>query len=170
MTPFLWRRQFTLGSSVSRGINQSSAYCSVTGGALENRAHLQGRKRSWTSQGGGEGQWQIASVTSRDNILTAASVNELFIFYSLLLTPAFSVTCIGDIFVHLSTCHLSTCYLNGCLTAKGQFFMLLAEEMTQMIITDLTWLKKVVNITCFQIYGIITRFACSRSALNGDFQ
>ena len=29
-------------------------------------------------------------------------------------TPAFSVTCIGDIFVHLSTCHLSTCYLNGC--------------------------------------------------------
>ena len=40
-------------------------------------------------------------------------------------TPAFSVTCIGEIFVHLSTC-----YLNGCLTAKGQFFMLLAEEMT----------------------------------------
>ena len=33
-------------------------------------------------------------------------------------TPAFSVTCIGDIFVHLSTCHLSACYI------------LLAEEMT----------------------------------------
>ena len=40
-------------------------------------------------------------------------------------TPAFSVTCIGDIFVHLSTC-----YLKGCLTAKRQFFMVLAEEMT----------------------------------------
>ena len=28
-----------------------------------------------------------------------------------LFTPAFSVTCIGDIFVHLSTCHLSTCFV-----------------------------------------------------------
>ena len=27
------------------------------------------------------------------------------------ITPAFSVTCIGDIFVHLSTCHLSTCFV-----------------------------------------------------------
>ena len=27
------------------------------------------------------------------------------------ITPAFSVTCIGDIFVHLSTCHLSTGYV-----------------------------------------------------------
>ena len=41
------------------------------------------------------------------------------------LTPAFSVTCIGDIFVHLSTC-----YLNGCLPVNRQFLILLAEEMT----------------------------------------
>ena len=46
------------------------------------------------------------------------------------LTPAFSVTWIGDIFVHLLTCHLSTCYLNSCLTVNRQFFILLAEEMT----------------------------------------
>ena len=39
-----------------------------------------------------------------------------------------------------------------------------------MIITDLTWLKKFVNIACFQIYKIIERFAWSRLALNGDFQ
>ena len=45
-------------------------------------------------------------------------------------TPAFSVTCIGDIFVYLSTCHLSTCYLNGRLTVNRQFFISLAEEMT----------------------------------------
>ena len=42
-----------------------------------------------------------------------------------LFTSAFSVMCIGDIFVHLSTC-----YLNGCLTVNRQFFILLAEEMT----------------------------------------
>ena len=30
-------------------------------------------------------------------------------------TPAFSVTCIGDIFLHLLTCHLSTCYLKAVL-------------------------------------------------------
>ena len=40
------------------------------------------------------------------------------------------VTCIGEIFVHLSTCHLPTCYLNGCLTVKQAIFILLAEEMT----------------------------------------
>ena len=34
-----------------------------------------------------------------------------------------------------------------------------------MIITDLTWLKKFVNISSFQIYKIIERFAWSRSAL-----
>ena len=28
-----------------------------------------------------------------------------------ILTPAFCVTCIGNIFVHLSTCHLSTCFV-----------------------------------------------------------
>ena len=39
-----------------------------------------------------------------------------------------------------------------------------------MIITDLTWLKKFVNIACFQIYKIIERFAWSRLALNGDFR
>ena len=46
------------------------------------------------------------------------------------ITPAFSVTCRGDIFVRLSTCHLSTCYWNSCLTVDRQFFILLAEEMT----------------------------------------
>ena len=39
-----------------------------------------------------------------------------------------------------------------------------------MIITDLTWLKKFVNIACFQIYKIIEQFARGRLALNGDFQ
>ena len=29
----------------------------------------------------------------------------------IVLTPAFSVTCIGGIFVYLSTCHLSTGYV-----------------------------------------------------------
>ena len=38
-----------------------------------------------------------------------------------------------------------------------------------MIITDLTWLKKFVNIVSFQIYKIIERFAWVRLALNGDF-
>ena len=34
-----------IGRSVSRGKNLSSVHCSVTGGTLENRAHLQGRTR-----------------------------------------------------------------------------------------------------------------------------
>ena len=54
-------------------------------------------------------------------------------------TPAFSVTCIGDIFVHLSTCHLSTCYLNGCLTVNRQFFTVLAEEMTNKYMLLAGW-------------------------------
>ena len=48
--------------------------------------------------------------------------NCLHCIYSNCFTPAFGVTCIGEIFVHLSTCHLSTCYLNGCLTVKQAIF------------------------------------------------
>ena len=87
------------------------------------------------------------------------------------LTPAFRVTCIGDIFVHLSTCHLSTCYLNGFLTVKQAIFHIISgRNDKQMIITDLTWLKKFVNIACFQIYMITERFTWSRLALNGEFR
>ena len=86
-------------------------------------------------------------------------------------TPAFSVTCIGEIFVHLSTCHLSTCYLNGCLTVKQAIFHIISgRNDKEMMITDLTWLKKFVNIAGFQIYKIIERFAWCRLALNGDFR
>ena len=38
------------------------------------------------------------------------------------VTPAFSVTCIGDI----STCSLPTCYLNGCLTMKQAIFHIIS--------------------------------------------
>ena len=38
-----------------------------------------------------------------------------------------------------------------------------------MIITYLAWLKKIVNIARFQIYGMIKQFVCSQSALNGEF-
>ena len=49
--------------------------------------------------------------------------------------------------------------LKDCLTVKQA-----------MIITDLTCLKKIVKIACFQIYGIIKQFVHSRSPLNGDFR
>ena len=39
-----------------------------------------------------------------------------------------------------------------------------------MIITDLTWLKKFVNIACFQIYKIIERLVWSRLAVNGTIR
>ena len=31
---------------------------------------------------------------------------------------------------------------------------------SEMIFDELTWPKKIVNIACFQTYGIIKRFAC----------
>ena len=86
-----------------------------------------------------------------------------------LLTPAFSVTCIGDIFVHLSTCHLSTCYLNGCLTVNRQFFTVLAEEVTN----DNYWPHMVEEVCEHRMFPDLQdnfEFACSRSALNGDFR
>ena len=43
--------------------------------------------------------------------LVVSSSRLLFAFHVFSFTPALSVTCIGDIFVHISTCHLSTGYV-----------------------------------------------------------
>ena len=55
-------------------------------------------------------------VEAEDGLITSAKVLTL-------LTPTFSVTCIGDISVHLSTC-----YLNGCLTVKQGIFYIISGK------------------------------------------
>ena len=46
--------------------------------------------------------------------------------------------------------------LKDCLTVKQVIFRIISGGKDKlMIVTELTWLKKIVNIASFQIYGII---------------
>ena len=54
-------------------------------------------------------------ICSRTNVISVAAFlagyKGFFFCFWTPLEPAFSVACIGNIFVHLSTCHLSICFV-----------------------------------------------------------
>ena len=82
--------------------------------------------------------------------LDSAIFMLFFPFYY--ITPVFCVTCIGHIFGHLSACYITAERPFNCETSNISDC---EWKKRQMIITDLTWLKKIMNIACFQIEGII---------------
>ena len=85
------------------------------------------------------------------------------------LTPAFSVTCIGDIF--LSSFDVLWKQLNDRSLWNWQNFPVISGRIGKWIISTDLKLLKIVYFAYFPIYGIIqTIWLQSQSAFNSDFR